>query len=90
MIPFEIDSVLTQYIAISLKTVLYFSEVKLALDCDAKIHKDFSTNNKINNKKVKLRKSREKIRLLSLLTKANNEKNAFLTTKNSKRKLNRK
>ena len=57
LIPFEVDSVLTQYIAISLKTVLHFSEVKLALDCDAKIHKDFSTNNKINNKKVKLRKS---------------------------------
>ena len=55
LIPF--DSVLTQYIVISLKTVLYFSEVKLALDCDAKIHKDFSTNNKINDKKVKLRKS---------------------------------
>ena len=51
------DSVLTQYIVISLKTVLHFSEVKLVLDCDAKIHKDFSTNNKINNKKVKLRKS---------------------------------
>ena len=55
LMPF--DSVLTQYIVISLKTVLYFSEVKLALDCDAKIHKDFSTNNKINDKKVKLRKS---------------------------------
>ena len=55
LMPF--DSVLTQYIVISLKTVLHFSEVKLALDCDAKIHKDFSTNNKINNKKVKLRKS---------------------------------
>lgn len=55
LMPF--DSVLTQYIVISLKTVLHFSEVKLVLDCDAKIHKDFSTNNKINNKKVKLRKS---------------------------------
>ena len=52
LMPF--DSVLTQYIVISLKTVLHFSEVKLVLDCDAKIHKDFSTNNKINNKKVKL------------------------------------
>lgn len=55
LMPF--DSVLTQYIVISLKTVLHFSEVKLVLDCDAKIHKDFSTNNKINNKKVKLRKN---------------------------------
>ena len=55
LMPF--DSVLTQYIVISLKTVLHFSEVKLVLDCDAKIHKDFSTNNKINNKKIKLRKS---------------------------------